>query len=664
MDKFHTKFMWLPIVAFVLGFTVQAQSNVAPETGIGGSVPMSIYSDNIAMRLILETERWRKETYVVIDYTQQNAFEIQSCVMGTLRFGDGEETLKIRGAELELEVHKDDLRVAPDLICNTLTAEYAEENNQIDVAAKIGWPMLKNYAMKLDFESQTLSLTPATERTDEQARQEFALVIQGLEQHQGKVWVPVIAAEERVYMQFDTSTYHTRIDGEFAATLNYPSEDASDIQFVDGEQVRSIPAMAALMRLPVGHKIDYDVDDFVMASGLSLITGYNLEINPTAGYLALTQISNSNWRQADADFYHAMYLEDRHELDAFLAEYPEDRNVEEAVLNRFTLGLDAFDGVEPLMAVFEIGLNVTKEQEKFRYTNDFVGLANSARLNQRNSTPDLTIALGERALDFVAVAENPGDRQFVQLLLGDLFFEKNDIDQAWSYYMASAFNGDPRYEGLSKIKLATVYEAQGRHRRAYANYARALRDSRSLPEGLVAQAQQGLSNIRPNLDPDDPLIEEAESIQLYVAKAINVGEPLTVVTAKNLEGTEVSLADYQGQVVLIDVWATWCGPCIAGLPKLREVAERFGGTDFTILSVSADEKVETVTEFLTEEELPWDHWHIGANSDVHTEWNIRGYPTYMLIDKDGTLLARGYSLTDAMIEQIEERVTQQVTTTE
>ena len=128
-------------------------------------------------------------------------------------------------------------------------------------------------------------------------------------------------------------------------------------------------------------------------------------------------------------------------------------------------------------------------------------------------------------------------------------------------------------------------------------------------------------------------------------------------TAMTLEGEEASLDHFKGKVVLVDVWATWWD-LVAGLPKLREVAEKFEGTDFEVLSVSADDKAETVIEFLEDEELPWNHWHIGAGGEVHKEWNIRGYPTYMLIDRDGTLLARGHGLTDEMITLIEQNLKQ------
>ena len=657
MTRFSFKSLWwLPLVSMLLCFATQAQNGNSvdtPEHGIGGSVPMSIYSDNIAMKLRLETERWRKDTYVVIDYAQTNAFEIQGCVLGSLRFGDNENTLKVLAENFHIEVAKEDISVAPDLLCNTLTAEYAEENNQIDVAAKIGWPILKHYSLRLNFDTQELVLTPSQERSAEEARAEFELVINGLQEVGDQVWVPVFAGSgERVYMQFDTSTYHTRIDQQLASKISYPTEEGASVYFSSGETDRPISDMAALMR------VDFQSDDSInagqrLATGLSLLTGYDLEINPQRGYLALTQVTNSNYRSQDEEFYAALEAQDRHALDAFLAAHPEDRNVEEAVESRFVLGLEASDDVEIQMAALEKGVDVTDKGERFRYLNSFVSLAAQAQAD-----PNLTIAVGERSLEFVGVSNNPADRQPIQLYMGDLYFEQGDIREATRYYMSAGFNGDPRAENVVKFKLATVYEAQERWGRAYANYARALKEQMSLPPDMVANAQEGLSRIRPNLDPDDPLIAEVENMRKYVANVVNLGDQIPDVTAKTLEGVEQTLADFKGKVVLIDVWATWCGPCIAGLPKLREVAKKFAGTNFTVLSVSADDKVETVKDFLEDEELPWDHWHIGATSETHQKWNIRGYPTYMLVDQDGTLLARGHSLTDEMIQQIEQNLIQ------
>lgn len=131
------------------------------------------------------------------------------------------------------------------------------------------------------------------------------------------------------------------------------------------------------------------------------------------------------------------------------------------------------------------------------------------------------------------------------------------------------------------------------------------------------------------------------------------GGTLADETGRRLDGTEENLSAYAGKVLLLDFWATWCGPCIGALPDLRELAAAYPKDRFEILAISVDEEVETVTEFIEEEPMPWAHWHIGAQSELGRSWQIRAFPTYMVVDVDGTILSRGSTLAESM-EPIEQ----------
>lgn len=671
------RLLWLPILATLFGYSLNAQieqSTTTTEVGFGGSAPFNEYDNNIGIRLLLQTEVFHKDTYVVLDYAQQEPVWVARPVFESLAFGEDETTLKFLGEDFSLEISQDDLRMYQGPFFSELTYRNEELNETIDVTIKLGWPVLKHFSLKLDFENQQLILTPAAERTYEDVVHEYQMVVQGLREIDNQVQIPVLDKDDNLHlMAFDIMSYHTRIDADFAKSVGHQSGDVPGLRFFDGEQTLPISEMAALKPVPMtvepvnnqgtdtevveGEAPVFDAEvigqEPTLVTGFSLLSGYTLEVNPQQRFLALTQTKNSNVREEDAELYAAFGAQDRHLFDQYLEKYPEDRHVEEAVLNRFSLGLDAEDPSDVQMAALEKGLHVKADQDKFVFMNNFVGMAHT-----RQADRELRIDIGERALDFVAFSTTPSQRQLIQLYLGDLYLEKDDVETAWSYYLSGSFNGDPRGEMVVKYKLATVYEKQGRWRRAYANYARALRGQADLPEEMAIGSQEGLTRIREHLDPDDPLIKEAEEARAFVTQANNLGEPLEIVQAKNLAGEDVALDDYLGKVVLIDVWATWCGPCIAGIPKLRDVAKRFEGSDFVILSVSADAAAETVTDFLEDTPMPWDHWHIGASGEVHNTWNIRGYPTYMLIDKEGTLLARGHGLTDAMITQIEENIEQ------
>ncbi len=118
------------------------------------------------------------------------------------------------------------------------------------------------------------------------------------------------------------------------------------------------------------------------------------------------------------------------------------------------------------------------------------------------------------------------------------------------------------------------------------------------------------------------------------------GSKLLDLKGTRLDGSEESLSDYRGRVVLLDFWATWCGPCVAALPTLRELVAELPTGRFAIVSISVDEKLETVTRFIEDEPMPWTNWHAGKGSDIEGLLQIEEFPTYMLVDEHGMILNR------------------------
>ena len=141
-----------------------------------------------------------------------------------------------------------------------------------------------------------------------------------------------------------------------------------------------------------------------------------------------------------------------------------------------------------------------------------------------------------------------------------------------------------------------------------------------------------------------PTMAESEEDLLYNLNFLTVGDKIPNVTGMRLDGGSESIADFQGQAVLLDFWATWCGPCIRAIPKMVDLDATLPDEEFEILSISVDEKIETVTEFHETKPMPWANWHVGPKADLLQTWAVRGYPTYILLDHEGQIVARQHDL--------------------
>src|SRR4029077_11668027 len=105
-----------------------------------------------------------------------------------------------------------------------------------------------------------------------------------------------------------------------------------------------------------------------------------------------------------------------------------------------------------------------------------------------------------------------------------------------------------------------------------------------------------------------------------------------------VDGTRVSMDDLQGKVVLLDFWATWCGPCREALPHIRQVAKKFQGEPLVILSVSLDSDEQKWKEFVAKNEMTWPQYRDGSfTGPVARLFAVNAIPHTFTIDADGVL---------------------------
>lgn len=120
---------------------------------------------------------------------------------------------------------------------------------------------------------------------------------------------------------------------------------------------------------------------------------------------------------------------------------------------------------------------------------------------------------------------------------------------------------------------------------------------------------------------------------------VAVGKPAPPYVAQALDGDRTSLADLQGRPVLLNVWATWCGPCKQEIPALEALHREYGAKGLRVVGVSIDQASEqqAIREFIQEYGVSFDVW-LDPSGDVTSQFSMIGVPNTFLIGPDGTLL--------------------------
>jgi thiol-disulfide isomerase/thioredoxin len=109
-------------------------------------------------------------------------------------------------------------------------------------------------------------------------------------------------------------------------------------------------------------------------------------------------------------------------------------------------------------------------------------------------------------------------------------------------------------------------------------------------------------------------------------------------TLETMRGKVVNLDALQGKVVLLDFWATWCGPCVAELPHLQRLEEQFQGKPFVVLSISVDHDAAKWQTFVQQHNMTWLQYRDG-DGGLTTTFAVKVIPNYFTIDSDGVLRA-------------------------
>lgn len=249
----------------------------------------------------------------------------------------------------------------------------------------------------------------------------------------------------------------------------------------------------------------------------------------------------------------------------------------------------------------------------------------------------------KRLRDFISSYPESEQATDARFQLGVLYANVQDPQKAaaeLSRYVGEAKGAPAEKLALAHYYLAESYKATDQFDEAKEHYRLVVDRYPGAGKRLVAMAKMSLED-------------------LDFLRRLAVGSDPIPFSVEDLNGKTISLGDYKGKVVLLDFWATWCGPCRQEMPNVVKLYNKYHSKGFEIIGISLDANRKTLERYLREQGVTWPQYYDGRGwkNKVASLYRVRAIPATYLIDKKGKIRyrsVRGHRLAQAVDKLIRE----------
>ena len=273
----------------------------------------------------------------------------------------------------------------------------------------------------------------------------------------------------------------------------------------------------------------------------------------------------------------------------------------------------------------------------------------------KNSEPAGLNMLIQKSRTFIA--EHPKYKRIDQVyyIFGNALTKSGNAEEAVKAYQQLVENyPKATYFASALLEMGLAYDRLGQHDKADAAYHQLVEHPKYGSRASAKTANRLLA-----LQKEDRTGEVPARASYGGRPDALVGKKAIDFNVKDLKGNDLSLEKYRGNVILLDFWAVWCKPCIAEMPNVKQVYEKYKDDNFQIIGISLDESRNTLVGYLDKEGITWPQVFDGNGwkNDVAQMYGISAIPQMYLIDGEGVVRksdVRGHALEPAVAELIQE----------
>lgn len=278
-----------------------------------------------------------------------------------------------------------------------------------------------------------------------------------------------------------------------------------------------------------------------------------------------------------------------------------------------------------------------------------------ADLNEHNYADSLQIKYSEIFYDYYL--DNP-DSETGKLAIERAFIMWGNLG-AYDRYkeVTENLSYDSAIWNIAMLTGHNVYYlAEGKSIEDYVNFVLQIKDKLTHPESK-SQALFYLARYYNREGETDKMIEAAREIieinasDFFVDKALGfqheaeklgIGSSAPDFNAQTIQDNTISLSEQKGKVVILEFWATWCGPCLPDIPHLKFLHSKYSEDELQIIGVSLDTNTEKLMNFIAKEEMHWPQiiQDNKYDDEITSKYNVYIIPRSFIIGRDGKIVAK------------------------